>query len=228
MASGGLNDAQVKQQIDQMVAFIEQEAAEKVEEIRAKADEEFNIEKARIVQEETLKINQQFERKAKQVETQKKIEYSNKLNAARLQVLKAQEDALKSVTEQAASKLEGITKDAGKYKELLKDLLTQCLCQLLESKVIVRTRKQDADTVKSVADDAKKAFKEKTKLDVELEFDTKNYLPEDCGGGVEVAVGDRIKVTNTLTKRLELAVQQTMPALRFHLFGETGSRSFFN
>ena len=37
------------------------------------ADEEFNIEKARIVQEETLKINQQFERKAKQVETQKKM-----------------------------------------------------------------------------------------------------------------------------------------------------------
>eukprot|EP00045_Choanoeca_perplexa_P022964 m.11493 g.11493 ORF g.11493 m.11493 type:complete len:229 (+) comp9823_c0_seq1:38-724(+) len=228
MASGGLNDAQVQQQIAQMVAFINQEASEKVEEIRAKADEEFNIEKARIVQEETLKINQQFERKAKQVETQKKIEYSNKLNAARLQVLKAQEDALKDITQQAGDKLETITKDKAQYKKLLQDLLTQCLCQLLETKVTVRVRKEDVDLVKSVGDASAKEFKEKSKLEVELVYDAKNFLPEDCGGGVEVAVGDRIKITNTLGKRLELAVQQTMPAVRYHLFGESGTRRFFN
>lgn len=37
------------------------------------AEEEFNIEKARLVQEERLKIIQQYERKAKQIETEKKM-----------------------------------------------------------------------------------------------------------------------------------------------------------
>ena len=41
--------------------------------ITRKAEEEFNIEKARLVQEERVKIMQQFERKAKQVETEKKM-----------------------------------------------------------------------------------------------------------------------------------------------------------
>ena len=40
-----LSDADVQKQIQQMVAFIEQEASEKVEEIDARAEEEFNIEK---------------------------------------------------------------------------------------------------------------------------------------------------------------------------------------
>ncbi|EDQ88258.1 uncharacterized protein MONBRDRAFT_37555 [Monosiga brevicollis MX1] len=223
-----LDDQQVSEQIKQMVAFIESEAREKVEEIRAKAEEEFNIEKARLVQEETIKINQQLERRAKQVETQQKIEYSNKLNVARLEVLKAQEEALKSVTEQATKDISDITKDKAKYKTLLQDLLTQCLCQLLEPEATVRVRKQDISLIKEVINGAKKAVKDKTGIDVKLTVDEEHCLDEECGGGVEVAVTDRIRVTNTLKRRLELAVQQLMPALRLHLFGEQGTRAFFN
>ncbi len=50
-----------------MMAFIEQEANEKAEEIDAKAEEEFNIEKGRLVQQQRLKIMEHFERKEKQV-----------------------------------------------------------------------------------------------------------------------------------------------------------------
>lgn len=56
-----------------MMAFIEQEANEKAEEIDAKAEEEFNIEKGRLVQHQRLKIMEYFERKEKQVELQKKM-----------------------------------------------------------------------------------------------------------------------------------------------------------
>lgn len=55
------------------MAFIEQEANEKAEEIDAKAEEEFNIEKGRLVQHQRLKIMEYFERKEKQVELQKKM-----------------------------------------------------------------------------------------------------------------------------------------------------------
>lgn len=56
-----------------MMAFIEQEANEKAEEIDAKAEEEFNIEKGRLVQQQRLKIMEYYERKEKQVELQKKM-----------------------------------------------------------------------------------------------------------------------------------------------------------
>ncbi|CAF1457137.1 unnamed protein product, partial [Adineta ricciae] len=44
-----LSEFDVTKQIQQMISFIQQEAAEKVEEIEAKAEEEFNIEKSRLV-----------------------------------------------------------------------------------------------------------------------------------------------------------------------------------
>lgn len=56
-----------------MVSFIEQEAAEKANEILVKAEEEFNIEKGRIVQQEKLKVMSLYEKKEKQVETQRKM-----------------------------------------------------------------------------------------------------------------------------------------------------------
>ena len=60
-------------QIKHMMAFIEQEANEKAEEIDAKAEEEFNIEKGRLVQQQRLKIMEYYERKEKQVELQRKM-----------------------------------------------------------------------------------------------------------------------------------------------------------
>ena len=53
--------------------FIHQEAAEKAAEIRLKANEEFNIEKLRMVEAEKAKIRAEYERKEKQVEVQKRM-----------------------------------------------------------------------------------------------------------------------------------------------------------
>lgn len=62
-----------------MMAFIEQEANEKAEEIDAKAEEEFNIEKGRLVQEQRLKIMEFYEKKEKQVELQRRMLVPNVL-----------------------------------------------------------------------------------------------------------------------------------------------------
>ncbi|KAJ0172206.1 hypothetical protein K1T71_012179 [Dendrolimus kikuchii] len=62
-----LSDADVQKQIKHMMAFIEQEATEKAEEIDAKAEEEFNIEKGRLVQQQRLKIMEYYEKKEKQL-----------------------------------------------------------------------------------------------------------------------------------------------------------------
>uniref|UniRef100_A0A8C3PV07 V-type proton ATPase subunit E 1 n=1 Tax=Chrysolophus pictus TaxID=9089 RepID=A0A8C3PV07_CHRPC len=89
-----LSDADVQKQIKHMMAFIEQEANEKAEEIDAKAEEEFNIEKGRLVQTQRLKIMEYYEKKEKQIEQQKKIQMSNLMNQARLRVLKARDDLI--------------------------------------------------------------------------------------------------------------------------------------
>lgn len=61
-------------------------------EIDAKAEEEFNIEKGRLVQTQRLKIMEYFEKKEKQIEQQKKIQMSTMRNQARLKVLRARND----------------------------------------------------------------------------------------------------------------------------------------
>ena len=68
-----MNDAAVQKQISNMVSFIEKEANEKASEIKVKSEEEFTIEKARIVQSQKQKIAQEFEKKEKQVLVNKKM-----------------------------------------------------------------------------------------------------------------------------------------------------------
>lgn len=56
-----------------MMAFIEQEASEKADEIDSKAEEEFNLQKGQLVFEARQKINEEFEKREKQVELQRKM-----------------------------------------------------------------------------------------------------------------------------------------------------------
>lgn len=68
-----LNDDEVHTEMRKMVAFISQEAMEKAREIRVKADEEFNIEKAKLVRTEAVAIENVFAKKIKQSSIQRKM-----------------------------------------------------------------------------------------------------------------------------------------------------------
>ena len=71
--SRGLNDSEVSQEMQKMVSFIKQEALEKAREIKIKADEEFNIEKAKLVRQETLALESFYQKKKKQAQVQRKM-----------------------------------------------------------------------------------------------------------------------------------------------------------
>ncbi|EDO39197.1 predicted protein [Nematostella vectensis] len=224
-----LNDAEVKKQIEHMMKFIEQEAKEKAEEIDAKAEEEFNIEKGRLVQQERLKIMNYYEKKEKQVELQKKIQRSNQLNQSRLKVLKSQDDHIKRILDEAVERLGKVTQDQGKYQQIIQGLITQGLYQLLESKVLIRCRKQDVSLVKAVFGPATEEYKKQTKKEIELTVDEQNFLGPDCAGGIELhAKQGKIKVVNTLESRLEMLGRQMMPEIREILFGRNKGRHFLN
>ncbi|KAM7002277.1 V-type proton ATPase subunit E 1a [Tautogolabrus adspersus] len=222
-----LTDADVQKQIKHMMGFIEQEAKEKVEEIDAKAEEEFNIEKGRLVQTQRVKIMQYYEKKDKQIEQQKKIQMSNLLNQARLRVLKAREDMVTDLLNEARQKLAEIVKDPVRYSVLLEGLVLQGFYQLLEPKVTVRCRQQDVEMVQAAIDKNIPIYKDAVKCNIVVRIDRERFLSSQICGGVEVYNDNgKIKVSNTLENRLELIALQMMPEIRENLFGANPNRRF--
>lgn len=222
-----LSDADVQKQIKHMMAFIEQEANEKAEEIDAKAEEEFNIEKGRLVQQQRLKIMEYYEKKEKQVELQKKIQSSNMLNQARLKVLKVREDHVRSVLEESRKRLGAVTRDQGRYAQILESLVLQALYQLFESSITLRVRPQDREIVKSVLPTVATKYKDVTGKEVALSVDDQSHISQDLTGGIELFTHqNKIKVNNTLEARLELISQQLVPQIRNALFGRNVNRRF--
>uniref|UniRef100_A0A669AW70 ATPase H+ transporting V1 subunit E1a n=1 Tax=Oreochromis niloticus TaxID=8128 RepID=A0A669AW70_ORENI len=225
-----LTDADVQKQIKHMMAFIEQEANEKVEEIDAKAEEEFNIEKGRLVQTQRLKIMEYYEKKEKQIEQHKKIQRSNLMNQARLKVLKARDDMITDLLNEARQRLAEIAKDPAKYSSLLEGLVLQGFYRLLEPKVTIRCRPQDAELVQAAVNKNIPIYKEAVKSNITVKIDKEHlsFYLNSCGGIEMYNENGKIKVSNTLESRLELIAQQMMPEVRMNLFGANPNRKFLD
>jgi len=209
-----LSDADVQRQIQHMMAFIDQEANEKAEEIDAKAEEEFNIEKGRLVQEQRIKIMEYYEKKEKQVELDRKIQNSHMLNQARLRILKARGEHIRTLLDQARKNLLEVTNDKARYKELMAKLIEQALYRMMETEVAVKCRKEDLDIVREVLDGAVQSYTKHSGEKCQAKLDEQDFLHPDTCGGVEItAFGNKIKVSNTLANRLEMVNHQLLPEI---------------
>lgn len=161
-----------------MTAFIKQEALEKSREIQLKADEEFAIEKSKLVRQETQSIDQQYEKKFKQAAMSQQITRSTSANKTRLRVLQARQELLDKLFEDARKQIAEKSKDDN-YGETLKGLILECMYMIGEEKMGLRCREADKDKVSEAADEAAKIYKEKTGKDIEPVISDKNYLPEE-------------------------------------------------
>ena len=161
-----------------MTAFIRQEALEKAKEIQIKADEEFAIEKSKLVRQETSSIDTQYEKKFKQASMSQQITRSTLANKTRIKVLSARQELLDDLFEKARGKLVGYASDKGKYQEMCKNLVLEGAYALNEPKIGVRARKADYDVVKKAIEGAKKEYKANVKKDLAIELDEKNPQPE--------------------------------------------------
>ena len=163
-----------------MIAFIQQEAAEKVEEIEAKAEEEFNIEKSRLVSQQRVKIIEYYDKKEKQIELQRKIQHSNLANASRLSILKARDDYVQALKEEARKQLAILTQDRTKYTTILSNLIAQGLFSLMEKDVTLRCRRNDYNLVQQLIPEAMNRYKQELKQkDIKVTIDDKNFLADD-------------------------------------------------
>mmetsp|Transcript_12838 Transcript_12838/g.40589 ORF Transcript_12838/g.40589 Transcript_12838/m.40589 type:complete len:227 (-) Transcript_12838:253-933(-) len=223
-----MNDQDVARQISQMVQFIKQEAEEKANEIGVSAEEEFNIEKLQMVEAEKQKIRKEYERKENQIEVKKKIEYSTQLNAVRIKVLQARQDAVQGVLDDAADHLSRIS-SSPEYPKLCQALILQGCERLGGEKIInVFCREVDLRIVQGAAAEAKKVLGDKVQ---QLNVSNSNFLPpaptpgaiKSCCGGVVVTNADgKIQLSNTLDERLKIAFHHNMPAVRQKVFKEVG------
>ncbi|KAI8604628.1 ATPase, V1/A1 complex, subunit E [Dissophora ornata] len=223
-----LNDEEVYSEMNKMVAFIKQEALEKAREIKVKADEEFNIEKAKLVRQEAINIDAAFQRKVKQADVQRRIAQSNNINKSRMKLLLTRQEMLDKLFADARNKLMEVTKDTARYEKFLSDALVQAFFRLLETEVTVQLRKGDKATIEKLLPEVKRRYLEATKENINIVL-LDEYLPTDSAGGVIVAGnGGRTKCNNTLEARLAILEEDMLPDVRNMLFGQSPNRKFFN
>lgn len=215
-----MNDTQVKQQIQQMVSFIRQEANDKANEIRVKAEEDFNIRKLSTVEAAREKIRTEYEKKVKQIDINRKIAKSTEQNAARLEVLKARDNILQETYGQAAKDLAAFPdNNPVSYKTMLEALIQQGLSILSDSEVVVRCRRIDADIVRDILPSVTEQYVATTNNPVSVHLDEKTFLADSCTGGVVLlSQQGTIVVENTFESRLEISYQQNLPHIRKIMF----------
>lgn len=97
-------------------------------------------------------------------------------NQARLKVLKAREEHIRNVLEEAKKKLIDVTKDREMYKKVVHKLIAQGLFQMLEPQVNVRCRKEDLSIVQEMVQPAIDEYKAATKKDVKITIEEDNFL----------------------------------------------------
>ena len=231
-----MSEEEVQAQLHNMVNFIHKEAQEKAQEIRIKAEEEYNIEKTNIVQEQKKKINSEFEEKMKKVEVSRKIAQSNQLNQCRLAILRARETAIQSIFTEAQSRLINLTQDKAKYVKMLEKLILQGLLKLKEQEIQIYCRAEDHDLVEKAVPEAIRLYRDKSGIQANIEVSDKHRLaaaPQQggkgafCSGGVVLSAREgRIMCNNSLDQRLGLAAENLLPEIRTILFGVSQSRKF--
>ena len=174
-----MSDDQVATELRKMTAFIRQEALEKAREIHLKADEEFSIEKSKLVRSETQRIDTEYEKKFTQAGMSQQITKSTLANKQRLRILSARQELLDGLFEEASKKLPETVGKGSKYEEIVKNLVLEGLYALNEKKVLLRCRKKDGESVKKAAEKARVEYKKNMKgRDVEIVIDDKERLPE--------------------------------------------------
>ncbi|KAI1077045.1 ATPase, V1/A1 complex, subunit E [Whalleya microplaca] len=225
-----LSDDQVGQELRKMTAFIKQEALEKAREIEIKANEEFSIEKSKLVRQETDAIDAAYAKKFKQATMSQQITRSTVANKTRLKVLGARQELLDDIFDAAAKRLAAdAAADPGRYRAVLKNLLLEGLYALAEPELQTRARKVDYATLKDAIKDAEQEYKSKTGQETKVTIDEESPLPEDSAGGISIVGGQgKIDINNTFEERLRLLQTSGLPAVRETLFGKNPNRKFYD
>jgi len=220
-----MNQAEADRQIEQMIAFIAQEAREKAEEISVKTEKEFMAEKLSLETQQSISIRAEHEQRKKNFKIAKRIEKSKALTEARFATMRRRDERVNEVFKEVLAKLHDVSKNP-KYSELLRFLIAQGLLTLLESHVVLRVRQQDVELAKKELPEAVKLYQSTAHSQtgilpkIQVTISEKDFLPSGAAGGVQLVARDgQIVINNTLDHRLEIAFEALKSSIRGILFG---------
>src|SRR3569833_1088589 len=162
-----------------MTAFIKQEATEMAREIQIKADEEFAIEKSKLVRQETDAIDAAYEKKFKQATMSQQITRSTVANKSRLKVRSARQELLDDIFQAAQKRLPDGAREEGRYRRVLAALILQGMYAMEEPELQVRARKADYAVVREAIDAAADKYEEEMGKEVKATIDESNPLAEN-------------------------------------------------
>lgn len=208
--------------IQQMVAFIRQEARDKAEEIEVRAKEECNVEVLKMVDREKAKCRTEFAAKMKRVDIEKKIARQQLLDQYRMDLLKAQDSKKMELQDLVAQQFAGLVKGP-QYREFLKQAMIQSFFKIWdEDEVQVQCRAEDSNLVQGLIAEALKEVKTRAKNECLQELSMKatfNRKAANIAGGVIVtARGGRVLCDNSLDARLRIVMKKELPEVRARLF----------
>lgn len=231
-----MSTSDIERRIKQMCDFIIQEATDKADEIRRKTEEESAIDRQTIAQEGKLKVEEEYEKKEKDLQVQQRIAQSAEIGRQNKRRMVARDDLLNKLYALAKERLaELCSSDVNKYKAVLADLMLQGLIKIEERDIVVRCRKVDEAIVKSLIPAVKEKYirmmkeecGETVDIDVTLNTDESKVLPPppngtpmiSCAGGIIMeGHSGRLVLDNTFDKRLEVCFHDLKPVTRKCLF----------
>lgn len=217
--------ADTERQIRQMAEFIRLEAKEKAAEIRAKTRADADAERQAAVQNAKIRVAEEYERKEKAIVMEQRVAASVAEQQQRSRLLSTRDEHIQNLGKEAAARIASVAaSNADAYASLMSALIKQCIVRLeYEPKIAIHTRPQDVDVVKKllpniIADVAAVTKAAGNEIKVDLDVVSDESLASSAGGIIAYALHGRIKCSNTLEDRLNLALYDLTPTIRDLLF----------
>lgn len=222
-----LTDKEAIEQINKMVLFIEQEANEKIEEIDARGEEEYNIIKGREIQKARVELMNYYSKLESRVEVRKNVLLSRLVFENRIIFLKACDKEINDIINKCIIIFHRVNHLSDKYREIMRLLIIQGLCIMLEKEVFIRILERDKEMVLDLFFEIISQYKQATSQDCKLHLDTTYLIPSNSGGVILLNFNKNIKVDNTLETRLNYIILQLIPEVKNMLFGKNKNRKYY-
>nr|CCC53515.1 putative ATP synthase [Trypanosoma vivax Y486] len=206
-----------------MIDFIEREAQEKADELNSATQEEYDVEKMRLVESEKVKARATGGKKNKQVDVDRCFARANFSKIQRLRIMKEQSKIVDRLKENVKKKLLTFVKDTKGYSELLVKLIHEALLAV-RANAVIHVCKDDESLVKNMLSDLKKWYEDKLGTPTSITL-SKDYLSgEEAWGRVLVKSEDGHIVCNwTLSSRMRNCLNDQLPDIRYYLFDPDAS-----
>ena len=172
-----------------MIAFINTQGRERVEQIERQTNDEFTAMSQKKLLDKSEELKDQMLKDVANAEVKAKIAQSKKMNDARINRMRETNTLVESLQGAAGERMaERLSRDSNAYAALLKNLLVQGLIKLIENKVTLRCRASDVSILQSVIGDAVSEYQTAMREQVKalegreppctVTIDEEKFLPE--------------------------------------------------